>query len=146
MPNYADTDDVNDRIVGYTGFQLGASTDPSTTEATEQIEEAEARLHATLRAAGYSTFPATNSTDIVLFRGMVANKVALWVLFQTLGFDAVPDSASDALSGWREFLKDIKDGLLVLEGETPAQNVPKIWRSKVHGSNQSEYIRRYNQH
>lgn len=118
MPTaYCTTDDVQSRVGAL--LTLSVSTEPNLTEVSAWINQASARVNGALNGAGYATVPPTDEDDLLMLLDIVANYVALKVLYTAFERDQVPQSAVEILSGWGDFMLGLKNGASVLPSQLP---------------------------
>ena len=114
---YCETLDIVQRLETYQ-VEIGASTIPDYSTVDKWIAESSARIDQALAKAGY-TLPITGENDAVLLRGIVANKVALQVLYAVLGWNAVPEAAREEWGGFRDFIAALSNGEETLIDQSP---------------------------
>lgn len=129
---YATTGDVQARLGGL--YTLTSSSKPSLSQVGAWLAETSAKVDIYLRRAGYATVPVTGPNDLQALKGVVADKVALQVLYVALGARNVPDSSRDILSGFLDFLAMLAAGEAVLIDQSPTRNTFKVVFSQVHGA------------
>jgi len=117
---YCEIADVTARLPDW--LTIDDSSDPTTAEVEKWIAETSAKANGALKRAGYETVPVTGENDLLMLRGVVADKVALQTLYVALGADKVPDSAKETLSGFRDFIAGLSNGQAWLIDQVPASS------------------------
>ncbi len=106
---------------------IGASTEPSTADVEEWIDQAEAEIDGRIAAAGL-TSPVVNTNGIKIVRKKVVGYVAGFVemAYAAAGGDGGNDDGQDAQELWDECMEDITDNPLkwggILEGGTAPES------------------------
>jgi len=126
-------------------FTLTTTSKPSTTQVDSWIEETSARVNAALAAAGYETVPATGANDLLMLKGVVADKVALHALYVALGADAVPSSIVETLAGFRDFIRELRTGDGSLVDQQPQSDADPVFRIVRQPTRDNFFTERYQQ-
>ena len=83
------------------------------------IAGAEAQINATLKAQRYPTVPATGDNDKALLGMMVRQYVAAQVWLATVSQQDVPQWVETWLTAWRQFIRALSKGEVVLMDQEP---------------------------
>ncbi len=83
------------------------------------IAGAEAQINATLKAQGYPSVPATGENDKALLGMMVRQYVAAQVWLATVSQQNVPQWVDTWLTAWRQFIRALSRGEVVLMDQEP---------------------------
>ena len=116
---YATLSDVQALIAGY--VELTPDSIPTSVQVQAWCNQKSAVADGALKRAGYTTIPATGTTDKLELKDRVAAACALQALYVALGADNVPATAIEMLSGWREWIKDLGNGDVWLTDQTPTR-------------------------
>jgi hypothetical protein len=94
-------------------------TEPTLAQATATIDQVEAEINGVLKAAGYTTVPATGTASVNLLRMYVETEAAYKIYTQIYGVNELPPAVRAWHVDYREFLARLRRGEQYLPDESP---------------------------
>lgn len=113
---YATADDVQTLIpdVPFDGASM-----PTSVEVVAWLSQVEAMINGVLSAQGYATVPATGTNDVLMLRGVVAQRVAAMAWLAAYNADEAPAKVSLWNSEFKEFMNRLRQGQQYLVDQQP---------------------------
>lgn len=119
MSNYATVSDIESRL-NTRGITFDGSTNPTSTEISDLIEQVESEINSVLIGQGYETVPVTGTRDIKMLRRYAADKVAAEAIKIIFSGSQLPDWVKSWLDDYAAFLNRLRQGQQRLLDQDPA--------------------------
>lgn len=125
---YADGDDVQaliNRLGGATLTLSGGST-PTLAQAEGWLDQVAAEIDGVLKSQGYSTVPATGTSDVLMIGRHVAQKAAAIVYHAWAMYDETPDKIGQWEEEYQQFLDRLLDKKIRLVDQSPRGKIGSV--------------------